>query len=443
MTKGKLWGGRFKKGLLPELEAFSSSLEVDYELFPYDIAGSVAHARGLTAAGLLSRGQLRGCEKGLAQVKHELESGRFDFKESDEDIHTAVERRLTELAPDAGARLHAGRSRNDQIALDLRLWARDAASALANYLADLVDELASKAREHADWPMPGYTHLQRAQPVTVGHHLLAHAEALLRDADRVRHAYTAADSMPLGSGALAGSTLPLPRELVARELGFARLTQNSMDAVADRDFALDLLYACTVIGIHLSRLGEDVVLWSTTEFGFVRLADEISTGSSIMPQKKNPDIAELLRGRSGRSLGSLVSLATVLKGLPLSYDRDLQEDKSALFSGVHNAAESLEAARLVVERLEFNRERLAEAASDPDLYATDTAEKLVAEGTPFREAHRIVGEAVLNGSHQPPWDAVHSLGLRGLKPRAAALAVIRQSAAHRRWAASHPPPLPE
>jgi len=438
-----MWGGRFKKGLLPELEAFSSSLQVDYELYPYDIAGSRAHARGLAAAGLLTKGQLRAIEKGLTQVERDLDSGRFDFKPSDEDIHTAIERRLTELAPDAGARLHAGRSRNDQVALDLRLLCRAAAAGLAASLAMLVDALARQASTHAGWPMPGYTHLQRAQPVTVGHHLLAHAEPLLRDGVRLRHAHEAAGEMPLGAGALAGSTLPLQREVVMRELGFARLAANSMDAVADRDFALDLVYACTLIGLHLSRLGEDLVLWSTAEFGFLRLADEVATGSSIMPQKKNPDIAELIRGRSGRALGALVGLATVLKGLPLAYDRDLQEDKIAIFTAVENATECLEAARLLVERLEFDRERLDAALADPGLYATDTAEQLVARGAAFRDAHREVGRQVAAGKHAAPWGAEESLRRRDLpgapqpaRVKARARAVAREAARLGRWSAA-------
>jgi argininosuccinate lyase len=445
VTAGKLWGGRFSKGLLPELEGFSSSLGLDYELYPHDIAGSVAHARGLAAAGLLSTEVLAAIEGGLAQVLHELDDGTFTFKDSDEDIHTAVERRLTELSPDGGARLHAGRSRNDQVALDLRLYCRVAASALVAELAALADALAAQAGKHADWPMPGYTHLQRAQPVTVGHHLLAHAEPLLRDARRVQQAYETADEMPLGSGALAGSTLALQRQVVANELGFSRLSLNSMDAVADRDFALDLVYACTVVGLHLSRLGEDIVLWSSAEFGYVRLADEIATGSSIMPQKKNPDIAELIRGRSGRALGSLVSLATVLKGLPLAYDRDLQEDKVALFDAVHNAMECLEAARLMVGRLAFDRERQSAALADPDLYATDTAERLVSEGMPFREAHRVVGEQVAAGRHKAPWGAERSLELRDLEgaPRPSRVRdragqIEREAATLAGWSASHP-----
>lgn len=447
--KGKLWGGRFTGGLLPELEAFSSSLDVDKALYPYDIAGSIAHARALHAAGLLTDQLLAATERGLTHVQEELAAGSFTFAPSDEDIHTAIERRLTELEPEAGARLHAGRSRNDQVALDLRLYCRAAAAKLAGEVAGLAASIAAQARAHAGWPMPGYTHLQRAQPATVGHHLLAHAEPLLRDCRRLQHAYESADEMPLGSGALAGTTLPIPREVVARELGFGRLTANSMDAVADRDFALDLIYACTSLGLHLSRLGEDVVLWSTAEFGFVRLGDEIATGSSIMPQKKNPDIAELIRGRSGRPLGSLVTLATVLKGLPLAYDRDLQEDKAAVFTAVDNAAGCARAARLMIERLVFDRDRLEAALADPGLYATDTAERMVAEGTPFREAHRAVGKDVAQGEHRAPWGVERSLDLRDAPgaPRPARVAasagqVARQAAALARWAGAHPPAVP-
>jgi argininosuccinate lyase len=434
--------------LLPELERFSSSLETDFELFPYDIAGSIAHARGLAAAGLLSAARLTAIERGLRRVLREIESGAFVFLDTDEDIHTAIERRLTEITP-AGAALHAGRSRNDQVALDLRLYCRAAAAELVASIGDTVDALATKAREHAAWAMPGYTHLQRAQPVTVGHHLLAHAEPLLRDAERFRRAYAVADEMPLGSGALAGSTLPLRREVVAKALGFQNVSANSMDAVSDRDFALDLVYACMSAAIHLSRLGEDVVLWASAEFGFVRLADEIATGSSLMPQKKNPDIAELLRGRSGRAVGSLVTLATVLKGLPLAYDRDLQEDKPAVFAAVDNALDSLRAAELVVRHLEFDRDRLSAAVADPGLVATDAAEILVRSGTPFRQAHELVGEEVRGGNLQAPWSAKASLGKRDLPgaphPRrvaARAAAVRREAAGLRRWAETHPPALP-
>jgi argininosuccinate lyase len=421
---------------------------VDFELYPYDIAGSIAHARGLKAAGLLSAGQLRAIERGLRLVKRELDAGKLAFLDTDEDIHTAVERRLTEITP-AGAALHAGRSRNDQVALDLRLYCRAAASELVAAVAAAAGALAVQAHAHAGWAMPGYTHLQRAQPVTVGHHLLAHAEPLLRDAERFRQAYASADDMPLGSGALAGTTLPLLRKLVARELGFQRVTANSMDAVADRDFALDLVFACTCAAIHLSRLGEDVALWASSEFGFVRLADEIATGSSLMPQKKNPDIAELLRGRSGRALGSLVALATVLKGLPLAYDRDLQEDKPAVFAAVDNSLDSLRAAALLVRHLEFDRDRLAVASADAGLVATDVAEALVRSGQPFRRAHEEVGRQVRASTMKAPWGAEASLSKRDLTgaphPRrvaARASAVRRQAATLLAWSEEHPPPLP-
>ena len=443
-----MWGGRFHGRLLPELERFSSSLEVDFELYPFDIAGSIAHARGLAAADLISQAQLTAIERGLRRVRREIDAGTLAFVQTDEDIHTAIERRLTEITS-AGAALHAGRSRNDQVALGLRLYCRAAASELVGSVAEAVDALARQAKAHAGWAMPGYTHLQRAQPVTVGHHLLAHAEPLLRDAERFRHAYASADEMPLGSGALAGTTLPLLREVLGRELGFQRLTANSMDAVADRDFALDLVYACMCAAIHLSRLGEDVVLWASAEFGFVRLADEIATGSSLMPQKKNPDIAELVRARSGRAVGSLVSLATVLKGLPLAYDRDLQEDKAALFAAVDNALDSLDATALLVKHLEFDRSRLAAASSDAGLLATDVAEALVRSGKPFRRAHDEVGRQVRGGTLKAPWDARASLLKRDLdgaphpkRVAARAGAVRRQAATLLRWSEGNPPPLP-
>jgi argininosuccinate lyase len=355
-----------------------------------------------------------------------------------------VERRLGEIDPEGAARLHAGRSRNDQVALDLRLYCRAAASAIAEELAGLIRALAAAAAKNHALAMPGYTHLQRAQPVTVGHHLLAHAHPLLRDSGRVMNAYESTREMPLGSGALAGTTLPLQRMAVAEALGFARLTRNSMDAVADRDFALDLVYACLSIGLHLSRLGEDMVIWASSEFGFLTLADEVSTGSSIMPQKRNPDIAELIRGRAGRALASLTGLAMVLKGLPLAYDRDLQEDKRHLFSAVDNCLESLEAARLLVERLKFDRARLATAVADPELLATDSAEKLVAEGRAFREVHGEIGRSLLEGSYAPPWDAAESLRRRKLpggpepaQVKAVAQTVGRQGAALASWAKAH------
>jgi argininosuccinate lyase len=432
----------------PELEIFSSSLDIDYELYAFDIAGSIAHARGLAAAGLLSKSKLIAIERGLRAIKKEIGGGNFEFVESDEDIHTAIERRLTEITP-AGAALHAGRSRNDQVALDLRLYCKRSSVVGVGRIGSLVDSLATKALAHADWVMPGYTHLQRAQPVTVGHHLLAHAEALLRDVTRFQHAFEAADEMPLGSGALAGTTLPLRREFVAKELGFSRLTKNSIDAVSDRDFALDLAYACVCASIHLSRFAEDVVIWTSSEFGFVKLADEVATGSSLMPQKKNPDIAELLRGRTGRSLGGLVALATVLKGLPLAYDRDLQEDKTALFGAVDGALESLYAADLLAQYLVFDKERLESAAADPGLLATDVAEELVRSGTPFRSAHEKVGRHVRGGQLKVPWNAATSLRKRDLpgaphpkRVAARARAIRQELAGLSRWLKTSAATLP-
>lgn len=416
-----MWGGRFARGLLPELERFASSLDADMYLYNFEIQGSVVHARALQRSGIISVAELADIERGLQQIRKELDEGSFAFAESDEDIHTAIERRLTELTP-AGAALHAGRSRNEQIALDLRLYCREEAQVAAAVLATVVDELAAKADVYADVPMPGYTHLQRAQVVTVGHHLLAHAEALLRDMDRFAVAYDNAEKMPLGSGALAGTTLPLGRQAMASELGLS-LTENSMDAISDRDFALDLVYACVSTSIHLSRFAEDIVLWSSSEFGFVKLADEIATGSSLMPQKKNPDIAELIRGRTGRSLGAFVALATVLKGLPLTYNRDLQESKEPLFAAVDNVLQSGEAAIVLVEHLEFDRDRLASAASDPTLRATDAAEELVRKGTPFRKAHEEVGRLIREGGFEPPWDVKTALAKRqfGVAKRAQAI----------------------
>jgi len=422
-----MWGGRFSRPMLPELERFASSLDLDHDLYHFDIQGSLAYARALQKSGIISVGELGDIEKGLVQVDEELHNGDFKFTESDEDIHTAIERRLTELTP-AGAALHAGRSRNEQIALDLRLYCRESAQVATAVLATVVDELAAKAAAHADVPMPGYTHLQRAQVVTVGHHLLAHAEPLLRDMDRFAVAHDAAEKMPLGSGALAGSTLPISRQVMAAELGLPTLTENSMDAVSDRDFALDLVYACVSTSIHLSRLAEDVVLWASAEFGFINLADEIATGSSLMPQKKNPDIAELIRGRAGRSLGAFVNLATVLKGLPLTYNRDLQEDKVPLFAAVDNMLESSEAATVLVEHLEFNRERLASAAADPALLATDAAEELVRTGTPFRKAHEEVGRQVRDGDFAPPWDVETSIAKRRFDVAKRARAIRRKVA---------------
>jgi argininosuccinate lyase len=368
---------------------------VDRRLYREDIAGSLAHTRMLAVTGLLTAAEGRAMARGLKAVLKEMESGTFEFQPGDEDIHTAVERRLSELAgPEVGGKLHTGRSRNDQVALDLRLFARTRILELAAAALDLQEVLLDQAGGHATDLLPAYTHLQRAQPTTIGHHLLAYVAMLRRDVDRLRDAYRRTDVMPLGSGAATGSSLPLRRELVARELGFAELSENSLDAVGDRDFVAEIEACCALLMIHLSRLGEELVLWSSQEFGFLQLPDAYTTGSSLMPQKQNPDVAELMRGRAGRVVGDLVALLTTLKGLPLAYNRDLQEDKAGFFEATDITLATLRIAAALMARARFDLERAAAAASDPSMLATDVADHLVRRGVPFRRAHQVVGRAV-------------------------------------------------
>ncbi len=376
------------------METYTSSLAVDRRLGADDVAGSRAHARMLRSVGMLTAAQHRAIDSGLRAIAAELSGDAFIVTSSDEDIHTAVERRLFELAGPVAGMLHTGRSRNDQVATDLRLWARRACTDLLMALAGLQDALLVRASEHRTAPMPGYTHLQRAQVVSLAHHLLAYVEMFGRDALRLGAARVACDELPLGSGALAASTLPLDRSRVAHELGFGRIAANSMDAVADRDFAVEITAACALTMVHCSRLGEELVLWSSAEFGFASLPDSHATGSSLMPQKKNADVAELARGRSGRVIGDLVALLTVLKGLPLTYNRDLQEDKEPLFDAVDSTAATLRMLTEVIAVVDFDLDVMRRAAADPGLQATDVAEHLVANGVPFREAHSIVGALV-------------------------------------------------
>jgi argininosuccinate lyase len=390
----KLWAGRLSGPTSERVEAYTSSLAVDRRLGADDVAGSRAHARMLRSIGVLSAAQHRAIDTGLRAIAAELSSDAFAVSPGDEDIHTAVERRLFELAGPVAGMLHTGRSRNDQVATDLRMWARRACTDLLVALAGLQEALMARAAEHRTAPMPGYTHLQRAQVVSLAHHLLAYVEMFARDALRLGAARLACDELPLGSGALAGSTLPLDRDRVAAELGFGRIAANSMDAVADRDFAVEIATACALTMVHCSRLGEELVLWSSVEFGFVSLPDSHATGSSLMPQKKNADVAELARGRSGRVIGDVVALLTVLKGLPLTYNRDLQEDKEPLFDAVDTTAATLRLLTEVMTVVHFDVEAMRRAASDPALQATDIAEHLVANGVPFREAHTFVGEVV-------------------------------------------------
>jgi argininosuccinate lyase len=389
----KAWAGRFDVPTARIVEAFTTSLPVDRALYPYDIAGSRAHVKALVRAKLLTAREGRRLDAGLRRVLAELDGGHFHVHGGDEDIHMAIERRLTELIGPLGGKLHTGRSRNDQVALDLRLWLRAECDALDLELARLQRALTTVARRHRTAVLPGYTHLQRAQPVLLAHHLLAHHEMLARDRGRVRDCRARADELPLGAGALAGAGFALDRRYVARLLGFRRVSRNSLDAVADRDAAAEFLAAAAIAAVHLSRLAEELVLWATEEFGFVVLPDAFATGSSMMPQKKNPDVAELVRGRTGRVLGALVALLTTLKGLPLAYNRDLQEDKAGLFDAAATLRQCLAVLAAMLPALRFDTARMA-AAADGLLLATDLADLLVERGMPFRRAHAVVGGVV-------------------------------------------------
>ncbi len=389
-----LWHGRFEGGPADELMAFTVSLGYDRRLAGDDLAGSRAHVGGLVRAGVLSVTEADQVLAALDQVEAELDDETFAFVASDEDIHTAVERRVTEIAGPVGAKLHTGRSRNDQVATDLRLFTKRALTDVIERVLALQDVLTVRATEAGDAYLPGYTHLQRAQPVLLAHHLLAHGWALSRDVDRLFDARRRLDVSPLGAGALAGSSLALDPAGVAAELGFATVFDNSLDAVSDRDFVAESLFGLTLCGLHLSRLGEEIVLWSSAEFGFLQLADEYSTGSSMLPQKKNPDIAELARGKSGRLIGDLTGFLATLKGLPLAYNRDLQEDKEPLFDAVDQLSLALAAIAGLLASSTFDTAAMQAAADGPEVAATDLAEHLVGRGVPFRDAHAIVGALV-------------------------------------------------
>ena len=393
-----LWEARLSEGPADDLWAFTASVSVDRRLAADDVAGSRAHVRGLARAAVLSSDQATELLAALDAVEAELATGAFAFVATDEDVHTAVERRVTELAGEVGARLHTGRSRNDQVATDLRLWAKRELAAVAARtvaLQRVLLERAAAAAEDGTY-LPGYTHLQRAQPVLLAHHLLAHGWALARDVDRLLDTRRRLDVCPLGAGALAGSSLPLDPLATAADLGFASAFENSLDAVSDRDFVAEALFDLALLGVHLSRLGEEVVLWSSAEFGFLHLADAWATGSSMLPQKKNPDVAELARGKAGRLIGHLTGLLVTLKGLPLAYNRDLQEDKEPLFDSVEQVSLGLAAMGGLLAASTFDRRRMEAAADAPEAAAAavDLAEWLVAAGTPFREAHQTVAALV-------------------------------------------------
>ncbi|HEV7208535.1 MAG TPA: argininosuccinate lyase [Mycobacteriales bacterium] len=411
----RLWGGRFAGGPAEAVARLSLSVHFDWRLAPYDLLGSRAHARVLHRAGLLDADELARILAALDDLEGAARSGTFVPTVADEDVHTALERGLLERLGGLGGKLRAGRSRNDQVATDLRLYLRDHARQVAAAVADLAEALADQAEQHLDTPAPGLTHLQHAQPVLFAHHLLAHVHPLLRDVDRLRDWDRRAAISPLGSGALSGSSLPLDPVVVAAELGFSAAAANSMDAVSDRDFVAEFLFAASLVGVHLSRLGEEVVLWATREFGWVELDDAYTTGSSIMPQKKNPDVAELARGKAGRLIGHLTGFLATLKGLPLTYDRDLQEDKEPVFDAVDTLLLVLPAVTGMIATMRVRTDRLEASAPEGFALATDVAEWLVQQGVAFRDAHEAVGHLVV-------WCLAHDVDLSG--PTDAQLAAI-------------------
>ena len=390
-----LWSGRFTENVSEFTQRFGASLPVDKVLYAQDIAGSKAHAKMLAKVGVISEEDARQIAAGLDRIKADIESGGFSFNINDEDIHMSVEKALTAEIGDAGARLHTGRSRNDQVATDTRLYAKQRAADLMRANVALRHALIGQAEANFDVILPGYTHMQHAQPVLFSHHMLAYVWMLARDYRRLQAARDAADACPLGAAALAGTTYPLDRQMTAGELGFASVVPNSLDAVSDRDFLLDLDYACAVSCMHLSRLCEELVLWSTSEFGFIELSDAFSTGSSIMPQKKNPDFAELIRGKTGRVIGNLVSLLVTMKALPLAYNKDLQEDKYGVIDSAKTLEDCLQCAAGMIETMSIKPENMLKQAKLGHLAATDVADYLAKKGLPFRHAHEVVGHLVL------------------------------------------------
>ena len=391
--------GRFGSGPAAEVAQFTESISFDWRLWRHDILGSMAHAQMLQSIGVLKKNELRAIVRGLDTIGKEIKAGKFKWNPACEDVHMNIEAELTRRVP-AGAKLHTARSRNDQVALDIRLWLRDEIKSLLAEIADLQRALVLLGERNVEVLIPGYTHLQRAQPVYLAHHLLAYVEMLERDCDRLWDCHSRVNVCPLGSGAIAGSTLPLKRELVAKLLNFVdasgrpQLTQNSMDAVSDRDFAIEFCADAALLAVHISRLAEDVILWAGAEFNFIKIADAYTTGSSLMPQKKNPDVAELARGKTGRVVGNLMALLTLLKGLPMTYNRDLQEDKERLFDTVDTVRATVRLMAAMLRNTKVNRAACERAASDPALLATDLADYLVRKGMPFRQAHHAVGAVV-------------------------------------------------
>jgi argininosuccinate lyase len=395
-----MWKGRFEEEQSDLLKSYTESVSYDWRLFRHDIRGSVAYAGALERAGILTAEERGRIVEGLREIEADTAAGRFVFNADLEDVHMNIEAELTKRIGPAGAKLHTGRSRNDQVALDIRLYLRDAIDGLVGGARRLQRSLVAFGGRHREAVIPGYTHLQRAQPVFFAHHLLAYVEMLDRDAGRLVDCRRRMNLLPLGSGAIAGSTLAVDRAFLAAELGFDGVTQNSMDAVSDRDFACELLAGLAILGMHLSRLSEDAILWASAEFGLLELSDRHTTGSSLMPQKKNPDIAELTRGKTGRLFGNLVALLTMLKGLPMTYNRDMQEDKEAIFDSVDTAEMALNVFAEMLDAACLNEARAAEMVSDPLLLATDLADYLVKKGMPFRQAHELVGGLVAESARR-------------------------------------------
>jgi argininosuccinate lyase len=392
----KLWAGRFREKTSGIAESFTESISFDYRLWPYDIEGSIAHARMLAKQQIIQKRDSQKIIRGLEEIAEEIAAGKFLFREDLEDIHMNIEAALISKIGDVGRKLHTARSRNDQVALDIRLYLRSEVQEIISLIHHFQSTLLSVASKHLNTLMPGYTHLQRAQPVLLSHHLIAYIEMLQRDADRMKTVYANMNQMPLGSCALAGTTLPIDREYVAHLLGFDDISRNSMDAVSDRDFAIEFVSASALLIMHLSRLSEELILWSTEEFHFVELPDAFTTGSSIMPQKKNPDVAELIRAKSGRVYGNLITLLTIMKALPLSYNRDLQEDKLPVFDTVDTIKACLMVLNEMFPGIIFHSERMKNTSGDAYSTATDIAEYLVRKGVPFRHAHEVTGKIVLS-----------------------------------------------
>jgi argininosuccinate lyase len=392
--------GRFQDETAAAMRRLSESVSFDWRLFKFDILGSIAHAKALHKAGLLTQDELAQIETGLSGIEKEIAAGSFELRPELEDVHMNVEAELTKRIGAAGAKLHTARSRNDQVALDLRLYLRNECTEIRAWLIHFQRALIELGRKYSEAVLPGYTHLQRAQPVLLAHHFLAYVEMIERDKERISDARQRINRMPLGSGAIAGSTIPIDRAYVAQLLDFPELTRNSMDAVSDRDFVAELLFVLALVGVHLSRLSEDLILFASSEFKFVKISDGYSTGSSLMPQKKNPDVCELTRGKTGRLIGNLVTLLTVVKGLPMTYNRDLQEDKEAVFDSIDQIKLVLEVYTAMIRELEFDTEAMQRAASDPALLATDLADYLVLRGLPFRKAHEAIGALVAYAQQQ-------------------------------------------